>query len=198
MSIMNFTVTYENLTNDVDSPGGDTAAVACIGPMYFIPSIQDGGIIPALQHLPRAAGMSVRAFTAYMDIDGRLRAEAGGELGVRLWANDPDWQLERFAYQVRADLTDPLGRPIPFTPFQFDAPKEDRVVPLELEIPRPGQKFTRGRPAVDISSFRLTGDKMMVLTREDGYEMTTDALIFDDSIANSNTFGLSYAMTFGS
>lgn len=194
---MNCTLTYDDLTNDVDDTSGDANTAACIGPMYFIPQIQDGARIPALTSLARPAGLAVRAFTGYMDTDGQLRSESGGSVGVRVWANDPDWHLDRFTYLVRASFTDPLGRPIPFTQFAFDAPSEDRAVPLALELPRPGQKFSRGRPGIDITGVLLDGSGNLVFTRQDGVELTTDALVLDDSIANSNLFGAAYGMTFG-
>lgn len=165
---INFTVNYDDRVNDADDTSGDVAAAVVTGPMYFIPSVLPGYRIPDLHSLTRPTGLAVRAFAGYLDTDGRLRTRQGGDVGVRLWANDPDWELPRLQYQVRAELTDQLGRPVPWAAFYFDAPGADVEINLVDYMPKPGQKFGRGPGAPRIRSGSFNDDGDLVLENADG------------------------------
>jgi len=69
-----------------------------------------------------------------------------------------------------------------------------------LEMPRPGQSFARGRPGHDVVSLVITGDDELAFTRSDGFEIPPVAAPIPDlspSVTATNTFGVSYGMTFG-
>lgn len=178
---LNFTVHYDDRANDIDDVSGDIDSTALIGPVYFIPGFTPGARVPAPEYDPRSTGFAFRAFAGYIDTDGRLKNERGGTPGVRLWANDPVFELERLQYQVRADLTDSRGRRIPFTPFYFNAPDEDKVVDLARHMPRPGQSFGRGPDAWQLvgAEFDPAGD--IVFINEDGSTLSPIELA-DDTI----------------
>lgn len=191
MMPVNFTLHYDDRANQVDDFLGDVAAEATVGPMYFEPTIIPGRRIPVPDYTPRPTGIAVRRFSGYMDTDGRLKTERGGTVGIRLWANDPSWNLPRFQYRVTANLTDALGKPVPFAPFYFDAPSADIVRNLADELPRPDQKFGRGRPGFSIESLELDDDGLLVATLEDGTELDPTPITVSAAAAAA------YAMTFG-
>lgn len=183
---LNFTLTYNDGTNDIDDVAGDVGRVGTFGPMWFEPVFSKAGRLVS----PDGATCP-RQFSGFVD-NGVLKTEAGGTTDIRLWANDPEWSIDRFQYRVRADLTDAIGLPIPWDPFYFDAPNDDRVVPLELEIPRPGQKFGRGRPGYGITDPLVINDGgLLVITRENGTVLDPIA------IPESSAVAISYALTFG-
>lgn len=197
---LNFTVVYDDRINDIEDSSGDVAATVAMGPVYFIPSITPGHRIPDLEYLPRPAGLAIRAFPAYLDTDGRLKTKAGGDTGVRLWANDPAWRLPRLQYQVRAELTDLQGRPVEWAPFSFDAPHEDIEVDLAREMPRPGQKFGRGRPGFGLApgAVQIDTEGNLVLVREDGIELGgVEIPDLSDALDVAQAESISYVLTFG-
>lgn len=194
---LEFTVTYDELTNE---PVNTTAAppIPATGWVTFETSILPGMRIAALTNLPRPAGMEIRTFKGFLDTDGQLKSEPGGTVGVRLWANDPDWRLDRLQYRVRATLTDYLGREVPWVDFYFDAPKEDVVRNLALEIPRPGQKFGRGRPGLGLTGASVNGQGQLLLSREDDKLLAAvDVPELSETLAETNAAAIAYGMTFG-
>jgi len=190
MPVLNFTLEYDDLVNDVDDTAGDVGTTPGVGPMYFTTLFPRGARIPVADFSPRPSGIGLRTFTGYLDTDGRLKNEAGGTAGLRLWANDPDFNLDRFQYRVSAELTDQLGRPVDFHGFNFDAPSEDVIRYLTDEMPKPGQKFGRGRPGFGIGELDVV-DGELVITREDGVEL--DPII----VPESNALSAAYTLTFG-
>ena len=195
---LNFTLHYDDRINDLDDKVGDVAETVVTGPMYFVPSIRPGVRIPVLDGLPRPKGLAVQAFDGFLDTDGRLKNKQGGELGVRLWANDPAWNLPRFQYRVSAELTDLFGRPVPWRDFYFDAPTADIVRNLADELPRPAQKFGRGRPGFGLDRTDVDGLGRLVLTREDDVTVgTVEMPALSDTLARSNAAAISHTVTFG-
>ena len=198
---LSFTVTYSDRINDVDDVSGDVAAAVVTGPVYFEPCLLPGQRIPDPDYPPRPTGLAMRTFTGFLDTDGLLKTEAGGEEGVRLWANDPDWNLTRLQYRVRAELTDLLGRPVRWHAFNFDAPGEDIVRDLTLEIPLPGQKFGRGRPGFGLAKdtgVDINETGQLVLVREDGYELGAVTVPeLSETLDDTQAETIAYVMTFG-
>jgi hypothetical protein len=144
---LNFTVLWDDGTNDQDGTNGDIAEQAVTGEVRFEPLFSSGSRVLAPQYSPRPKSFHMRTFFGYMDTDGRLKNQRGGTVGARLWANDPEFGLESLPYKVSASLTDAIGRTIPFTPFIFEAPDEDTEVNLTTVIPVPhaqGVGLTRG------------------------------------------------------
>ncbi|MGQ9348958.1 hypothetical protein [Mycolicibacterium gilvum] len=188
---LNFTLHYDDRVNSVTDFTGDVQAVNTIGPIYFEPTILPGYRIPVQDYSPRPTGVGIQQFSGFLDSDGRLKKERGGEVGLRLWANDPAWKLPQFQYRVTADLTDPLGNKVDWQPFYFDAPKADVVRYLTQEMPRPGQKFGRGRHGFTIDSIEVDDDGFFVATREDNVDLDPVP------IAVSPIASAAYAMTFG-
>lgn len=142
---LNFTLRHKERVNDVDDPTGDVQLVIGVGALLFTPTFTPGARIPYGVDI----GIATRGFPAYLDTDGELKSAAGETAGLRLWANDPDFNIDRFQYRVSAPggLTDFFGRPVPFQEFNFDAPSVDTTWYLKDLVPPPGQKFGRGRPA---------------------------------------------------
>ena len=198
---LNFTVTYSDRINDTEDTSGDIAATVVTGPMYFEPCLLPGQRIPDPDYPSRPTGLAMRTFTGFLDTDGILKTEAGGEAGVRLWANDPAWGIERLQYRVRGDLTDLAGNPVRWQSFNFDAPTEDIVRDLTLEIPLPGQKFGRGRPGFGLAKdtgVDINGDGQLVFVREDGYELGAVTVPeLSDTLDEAQGETIAYVMTFG-
>ena len=198
---LNFRLFYDDRINNVDDVTEDVAAGVVTGPMYFEPTLLPGQRIPDPDYPSRPTGLAMRTFTGFLDTDGVLKTEAGGEEGVRLWANDPAWEVERLQYRVRADLTDLLGSPVRWHSFNFDAPTEDIVRDLTLEIPLPGQKFGRGRPGFGLAKdtgVDINGDGQLVLVREDGYELGAVTVPeLSDTLDEAQGETIAYVMTFG-
>ena len=164
---LSFTVTYSDRINDTLDVSGDVAATIVTGPMYFEPCLLPGQRIPDPDYPSRPTGLAMRTFTGFLDTDGILKTEAGGEEGVRLWANDPAWGIERLQYRVRADLTDLAGNPVRWQSFNFDAPGVDQVRDLTAVMPKPGQKFGRGPGAYDIVGGHFTEDGLVLVNADD-------------------------------
>ena len=164
---LNFTVTYSDRINDTEDTSGDIAATVVTGPVYFEPTLLPGQRIPDPDYPTRPTGLALRTFAGFLDTDGILKAAPGGEAGVRLWANDPNWELPRLQYKVRAELTDLLGNPVRWHAFNFDAPVADIEKDLTEYMPLPGQKFGRG-PASYLQGGSFNGDGDLVLANDDG------------------------------
>ncbi len=195
-----FPLVYSDRINDVDDVTGDTAAQVVTGPVYIEPCLLPGQRIPDPDYPSRPTGLALRTFTGYLDTDGLLKTEPGGEEGLRVWANDPNWNLPRLQYRVRAELTDLLGRPVRWHALNFDAPTEDIEVDLTLELPVPGQKFGRGRPGFGLArdGVSVNGSGQMVLTREDGYNLDPVTIPeLSDTLLQSNAYAAAFARTFG-
>lgn len=193
-----FTVVYDDLVNDITDASGDVAAIASMGLVYFVPTLLPGYRIPALANLPRPAGLGVRAFQGFLDTDGQLKTAPGGDVGIRLWANDPDWNMPRFQYHVRADLTDALGVVVAWNDFYFDAPSEDVTINLTRELPPPGQKFGRGRSGFGVAAASVTGEGKLLLAREDGKLLAElDVPELSETLDQTNAGAIAYGLTFG-
>lgn len=197
---LNFTVRYRDRVNDVDDAAGDVAETPGVGWIYFDLNTEPGARIPVRDFAPEPRGLGVRTFTGYLDTDGLLKHEPGGEEGLRLWANDPAFDVARLQYRVRAELTDLLGRPLRLAPFYFDAPTTDTTVYLALEMPRPGLKFNRGRPGFGFARDGATvnEDGQLVLTREDGQPL--GAVTIPDlsaALDEANAVTIAHTVTFG-
>lgn len=164
---MCFTLHYDDRVNDVDDTAGDVAATPGIGWMYFDSVIRTGYRIPVPSYSPRPAGLGLRRFKGYLDTDGRLKTRPGGEVGIRLWANDPEYNLPRLQYKVSAELTDTLGNPLDFHPFYFDAPVADIEKNLVEYMPWPDQKYGRG-PASRLVAGFFSDDGDLILRNDDG------------------------------
>ena len=197
---LNFTLQYNDRINDILDSAGDVAETVVTGPMYFVPSLLPGYRIPAPGLLPKEAGLAMRGFAGYLDTDGKLKTEPGGEEGVRLWANDPNWDMPRLQYTAHAKLTDLIGNEVPWIPIPFDAPKEDVVVQLAAEMPKPRHKFGRGRPGLGLARDGATIDNQgnLVLMREDGYPLGTVTVPeLSDSLDEASAQTIAFVTTFG-
>ena len=196
-----FTLVYSDRINDTEDVSGDIAATVVTGPMYFEPCLLSGQRIPDPDYPARPTGLALRTFTGFLDTDGLLKSAAGGEEGVRLWANDPAWNLPRLQYRVRAELTDLLGRPVRWHATNFDAPTEDIEVDLTRELPLPGQKYGRGRPGFGLArgtGVDINGSGQLVFVREDGEELgAVDVPDVSDVLDNAQAQSIAYVMTFG-
>jgi len=184
---MHFTLMYRDRTNDTTDTLGDVGLVGVTGPLLFETTFTPGA------RLRSADGTECpRSFPAVLDTDGRLKPIRGGDDGIRLWANDPAYGITRFQYRVIAPngLTDLNGEAVPWLPFYFDAPGEDIIRYLHDEIPKPGQKFGRGRPGFGIRDVAVSNG-LMTVTTEGGIEL--DPV----EIPGSHRLAAAYAMTFG-
>lgn len=163
-----FTMLHRDQANDITDTSGDVGLTGVTGPLLFVPTFKPGS------RLPTSDGtVCPREFPAYLDTDGRLKPARGGVDGIRLWANDPEFGIERFQYHVRAPegLTDLLGHPVPWLDFYFDAPGVDGVRYLNAYVPRPGQKFGRGPGAPGLSGGSFN-DSDLLLQNADGSTLT--------------------------
>lgn len=132
MSIINFTVKYDQLASQTDSAdqGADADIIALVGPVTFTPVTADDKPLLAPAYLPRPAGLKLLPFSGYLDTDGRLKNGPGGTVGVRLWANDPVLDLDSLAYRVTFNLATELGERVDVEGGLFLAPNNDQVVNL--------------------------------------------------------------------
>jgi hypothetical protein len=132
VSIINFTVNYDLFASQTDSSdsGIDADIVPLIGTVKFSPLTTDNRPVLAPTYSPRPAGFKLQAFTGYVDVDGRLKSERSGAIGVRLWANDPVLKLNSLNYKVEFDLRTPLGERVKVDPGYFTAPSTDIVMQL--------------------------------------------------------------------
>lgn len=141
MAIINFTVEYDQLTNEsIVTAGEDVGTEALVGYVYFTPQFVDSRPILAPGYLPRPAGLRPRSFSGYIDSDGRLRAERGADdIGVRLWANDPVLGLNSLTYRVTFDLTTPMGEKVRLDGGYLEAPSSDTTIQLAEVLQTTGQ-----------------------------------------------------------
>lgn len=179
---LSFRLFYDDRVNDVTDTVDEVAAVAVSGPVYFEPALLPGQRIPDPDFPSRPTGLAMRTFTGFLDTDGRLKSEAGGELGVSLWANDPAWGLARLQYRVRAELTDLYGKPVRWHSFSFDAPATTADRNLVQYMPLPGQKFGRGPGAYNITGGSFDEDGNLVLVNSDGSALQPIAPVDDGTL----------------
>lgn len=193
---LNFTVEYSDRVNDADDiDGGDKLPVPGIGWLTMEPVFRAGTRLPAGD---ANTGFGVRTFAGYLDESGTLRNTKGGTQPMRVWGNDPVWGLDRLQYRVSASLTDGRGRPVPFLPFYVDAKKVDEVMYLAREMPKPGQKFGRGRSGFGVGAPDVNEFGQLVITREDGLPLgAVEVPELSETLAESNAIAAAYAMTFG-
>lgn len=148
---INFTLVHNGFTNDEADTAGDVDAIAVTGWLNFVAQLPEG--MPALAPTEGESGTSfwVRTFYGYLDTDGVLKNKPGtdgGTSGVRIWANDPAFNLENLPYLVHApkDLR-ANGKIVKFKPFIFNAPAADIEVRFSDIQPVPsatGQGLQRG------------------------------------------------------
>ena len=179
---LNFRLFYDDRINDVDDVTEDVAAGVVTGPMYFEPTLLPGQRIPDPDYPSRPTGLAMRTFSGFLDTDGQLKVEPGGELGVSLWANDPAWNLPRLQYRVRAELTDLYGKPVRWHSFSFDAPATTADRNLVQYMPLPGQKYARGPGAWNIVSGSFDEDGNLVLVNDDGSSVAPIAPLDDGTL----------------
>ena len=132
MAIINFTVNYDLLASDTDSSdvGVDADVIPLIGTVLFEPVTTDDRAVLAPSYTPRPAGFMLRSFTGFIDVDGRLKSARSGAVGVRLWANDPVFDLDALTYRVTFNLTTAVGEPVRVDGGYFSAPNNDSVINL--------------------------------------------------------------------
>jgi hypothetical protein len=130
VSITNFTVEFDALANRQSTGGLDSAVQALVGTVTFTPVMADDKPIMAPLYDPRAAGFKFLPTSGYIDSDGRLRDERSGSIGVRLWANDPVFNLDKLVYRVSFSLSTAVGLDVPVEGGFFEAPAEDETVNL--------------------------------------------------------------------
>lgn len=132
MAITNFTVNYDLFASATDSSdvGVDADVIPLIGSVLFEPVTVDDRAVLAPTYSPRPAGFKLRSFTGFIDVDGRLKSARSGAVGVRLWANDPVFDLAALTYKVTFNLTTAVGEPVRVDGGHFSAPNDDRVINL--------------------------------------------------------------------
>ena len=159
---INCTLTYKHLANDTEDVSGDIGAIPAIGPVYAEAQFADDAAALGSD----ATGYTIRRFTGYLDTDGILKNERGGTVGMRVWANDPLFNLERLPYKVTFDLYDALGRRIELNGTTFDAPSTDTTVPLTNVLPVPGAMaggiLRRSSYAEDVLDIGVTGHALVI------------------------------------
>lgn len=164
---INFTVNYDQLTNEDDSANSweDNEATPLIGPVVFTPQFRDERPLLAPNASPRPAGFIVREFTGYIDTDGRLKNKRGGSIGTRLWARDPDFRIDHLWYKVEFSLATPIGKVVTVTGGYFEAPTTDTPVNLVSVLQQtgsPGIGITQGLGGDPVDDVALDGDGNVV------------------------------------
>ncbi len=135
---INWTLNHDELTNDQNDDSGDIGTTVGTGWMYLTPVFREGERALAPDYSPRPAAFTIRQFKGFVDTDGRLKNKPGGTAGMKAWANDPVFNLERLTYRVTADLYAPIGRPLPWEPFLLEAPSTAVTMDLTEFMPVPG------------------------------------------------------------
>lgn len=132
MSVINFTVEYDLLASLTDSAdmGADADVVPLTGTITFTPLFSDTKAVLAPGYTPRPAGFKIRPFVGVVDTDGQLKAAKGGAVGVRLWANDPVFDLDQLTYKVSFDVSTTLGQKVPIEDGYFEALDTDGTLNL--------------------------------------------------------------------
>lgn len=196
---LNFTVQYSDRVNDADdTDGGDVAEVPGIGWLYMEPQFPAGTRLPAGDLEAGPTGYAIRTFRGYLDESGTLQYTKGGVGPMRVWGNDPAWGLDRLQYRVTAELTDGKGRHVPFQPFFVDAKKVDETMYLAREMPRPGQKYGRGRPGWGVGGMDINEFGQLVIQREDGAELGAVTVPeLSETLDESTAIAAAFSMTFG-
>ena len=142
MSIINFTAQYDLFGSfpDSDDEGLEADLGALVGTVKFTPQTIDGRAISAPTYSPRPAGFKMLPFAAYIDTDGQLKDGPSGNVGVRLWANDPVFELDDLLYRVDFDVKTIYAQPVIIDPGYFFAPVDDRVINLS-EVLQSGESI---------------------------------------------------------
>jgi hypothetical protein len=132
VSIINFTVQYDQFASQSDGTDGgvDSDLIALIGSVTFTPVFADEKPVLAPTYDPRPAGFKLLPIIGYVDSDARLKSRPGGDVGVRLPANDPVFELESLTYKVEFNLRTPLGKPVTVEGGYLVAPDEDVTLNL--------------------------------------------------------------------
>lgn len=132
MSVINFTAKLDLFASQNDSSDGgvDVDIVPMVGSVVFTPLFDTEGAVMAADYLPNAAGFKLLPISGWVDSDGSLKDNPGGNVGVRLLANDPVFELDSLTYRVDFNLHTPAGRPVSVDSGYFFAPVEDVVVNL--------------------------------------------------------------------
>jgi hypothetical protein len=132
VSIINFTVEYDQFASQSDGTdsGVDSDLIALIGSVTFTPLFADEKPVLAPGYDPRPAGFKLLPIIGYIDSDARLKSRPGGDVGVRLPANDPVFELESLTYKVEFNLRTPLGKPVTVEGGYLVAPDEDVTLNL--------------------------------------------------------------------
>lgn len=183
MAVINFTVEFDAFASADDSSdaGLDADEKALTGMVAFTPVFTDERLALAPSASPRPAGFKFRTFTGYIDTDGRLKTGPSGTVGVRLWANDPMFGLERLVYRVDWNVRGPLGEPVRIDSGHFPAPSTDTTVNLATVLEQVG---ALGAFRLSGGSFNPAGD--VVFTSADGsalspIEIPEGYLVFVDN-----------------
>jgi hypothetical protein len=173
---INCTANLSLFTNDLDDISGDIGRVAVVGWLLFVPQFNDGAAALGddAAYVLRGGLSDNRSggFKGYIDSDGILKDKPGGTAGVRIWANDPDLNLERLVYEVVPDgLTDLIGRPVTISRFKFEAPSTDTPVDLRtvMRVPQLGSvgiiRGPGGDPVDDVE-LNVDGDLVFYVNGE--------------------------------
>lgn len=129
-------MTYELTEFTVALDEGDDD-FGLVGNVTFSPEFREGGLATAKNLSPRPKVFPLRARYGYIDDSNQLK-RAGGAVGVRLPANDPELGIPQLPYRADFDLHDPdTGQPISISPAYFAAPDTDTTLYLVKVIPSP-------------------------------------------------------------
>jgi hypothetical protein len=133
-----FTLTYELGTNDPDliPAGPDPDLVPLTGPVRVEPQPRDRKPIQT-----PAGGLRPRSFQGYLDSDGVLKDRAGGTPGMRVWLNDPAWEIAEYWYAVKFDVATGMGETVAIDGGFFEAPTTDIVIPLQQVLASTGSSI---------------------------------------------------------
>lgn len=184
MAITNFTVEYKLFSNQADGSdaGLDVDIIALVGTVTFTPVAIDARPIQAPGYSPDPAGFRIRPITGYIDSDGVLYAERGGAEGVRLWANDPVFQLPKLVYQVDFNVTTPLGEQVRVDRGYLTAPATDTTVNL-ADVMESSAPAAFGAPAIASGTF--TEDSVAFVNADGSavaaIEIPEGVLVFTDN-----------------
>lgn len=137
---INFTIVHNAKTNDEADDTGDIAEIGVTGWLHFVAQLPEG--MPALAPEVGDDGTSywIHTFKGYLDTDGVLKNEPGGTAGVRIWANDPAFNLEEPGLPYLVYAPNGLranGKRVEFKAFVFYAPSIDVTFKLSELSPVP-------------------------------------------------------------
>lgn len=182
MAVTNFTVNFDvfGSADDGADVGVDADEKALTGMVAFTPVFTDERLALAPSASPRPAGFKFRTFTGYIDTDGRLKTGPSGTVGVRLWANDPMFGLERLVYRVDWNVRGPLGEPVRIDSGYFPAPTSDTIINLANELEQVGVlgafRLSGGsfNPAGDVVFVSADGTSLPPIEIPEGYLVLVD------------------------